>query len=39
MATDISIQSLFPSVQKSMLSDPNQTTFVGIDFGTSTTVD
>ena len=38
MATDISIQSLFPSVQKSMLSDPNQTTFVGIDFGTSTTV-
>ena len=38
MATDISIQSLFPSVQKNTLSDPNQMTFVGIDFGTSTTV-
>lgn len=38
MATDINIQSLFPSVKKTMLSDPNQTTFVGIDFGTSTTV-
>lgn len=38
MATDISIQSLFPSVNRTSLSDPNQTTFVGIDFGTSTTV-
>lgn len=38
MATDINIQSLFPLVQKSTSLDPNQTTFVGIDFGTSTTV-
>ena len=38
MATDINIQSLFPSVQTNMLSDLNHTTFVGIDFGTSTTV-
>lgn len=42
MATDINIQSLFPALRKTQLSQPMtdifNTTFVGIDFGTSTTV-
>jgi molecular chaperone DnaK (HSP70) len=42
MATDISIQSLFPTIKNIKTSndvtDIFETTFVGIDFGTSTTV-
>lgn len=42
MATDINIQSLFPAISNSNIAKPTtdvfNTTFVGIDFGTSTTV-
>ena len=42
MATDITIQGLFPAIGNSQISKPVvdvfNTTFVGIDFGTSTTV-
>ena len=42
MATDITINSLFPAVKSGQLSkqqsDIFNTTFLGIDFGTSTTV-
>ena len=42
MATDINIQSLFPALRNTQVSRPTtdifNTTFVGIDFGTSTTV-
>ena len=42
MATDINIKSLFPAIQKTQVSRPatdiSNTTFIGIDFGTSTTV-
>ena len=42
MATDINIQSLFPALRNSQISRPTidvfNTTFIGIDFGTSTTV-
>jgi molecular chaperone DnaK len=42
MATDVSIESLFPVIKHtqniSALLDVHSTTFVGIDFGTSTTV-
>lgn len=42
MATDINIQSLFPALRNSQIIRPTadvfNTTFVGIDFGTSTTV-
>ncbi|MDR0414753.1 MAG: Hsp70 family protein [Prevotellaceae bacterium] len=42
MATDINIQSLFPALRNTQVARPAtdifNTTFVGIDFGTSTTV-
>jgi len=42
MATDINIQSLFPALRNTQVARPTtdifNTTFVGIDFGTSTTV-
>ena len=42
MATDINIQSLFPALRNTHVAKPEidifNTTFVGIDFGTSTTV-
>jgi molecular chaperone DnaK len=42
MATDINIQSLFPALRNSQFEKPTidvfNTTFIGIDFGTSTTV-
>lgn len=42
MATDIDIQSLFPALRNTQVAKPAtdifNTTFVGIDFGTSTTV-
>ncbi len=42
MATDINIQSLFPTLRNTQVAKPTtdifNTTFVGIDFGTSTTV-
>lgn len=42
MATDINIQSLFPALRNSQIARPTtdifSTTFIGIDFGTSTTV-
>jgi molecular chaperone DnaK (HSP70) len=42
MATDINIQSLFPAIRKSQVAVPEidifNITFIGIDFGTSTTV-
>src|SRR5690606_25086848 len=42
MATDINIQSLFPALKNSQIARPTtdvfNTTFIGIDFGTSTTV-
>lgn len=42
MATDINIQSLFPALRNTQVAKPTtdifNTTFVGIDFGTSTTV-
>lgn len=42
MATNINIQSLFPAIRNSQIAKPAtdifNTTFVGIDFGTSTTV-
>ncbi len=42
MATDINIQSLFPALRNSQIAKPTtdvfNTTFIGIDFGTSTTV-
>lgn len=42
MATDINIQSLFPAIQNKQVTRPItdvfNTTFIGIDFGTSTTV-
>lgn len=42
MATDINIQSLFPALRNTQVSRPGtdvfNTTFIGIDFGTSTTV-
>lgn len=42
MATDINIQSLFPALRNSQIARPTtdvfNTTFIGIDFGTSTTV-
>jgi molecular chaperone DnaK len=42
MATDINIQSLFPALRNTQVAKPVtdifNTTFVGIDFGTSTTV-
>jgi molecular chaperone DnaK (HSP70) len=42
MATDINIQSLFPALRNSQIARPKtdvfNTTFIGIDFGTSTTV-
>lgn len=42
MATDISVQSLAPTIFKNRLAEQalnlNNTTFIGIDFGTSTTV-
>lgn len=42
MATDINIQSLFPALRNTQVAKPAtdvfNTTFVGIDFGTSTTV-
>jgi molecular chaperone DnaK (HSP70) len=42
MATDITIQGLFPAITDSRISKPVtdlfNTTFIGIDFGTSTTV-
>ncbi len=42
MATDINIQSLFPALRNTQVARPStdvlNTTFVGIDFGTSTTV-
>lgn len=42
MATDINIQSLFPTLRNSQITRPTtdvfNTTFIGIDFGTSTTV-
>lgn len=42
MATDINIQSLFPAIRNTQVARPAtdifNTTFVGIDFGTSTTV-
>ena len=42
MATDINIQSLFPALRNSQITRPTidvfNTTFIGIDFGTSTTV-
>ena len=40
--TDINIQSLFPALRNSQIARPTNdvfnTTFIGIDFGTSTTV-
>jgi len=42
MATDINIQSLFPALRNTQIAKPAtdvfNTTFIGIDFGTSTTV-
>ena len=42
MATDINIQSLFPALKNTQVAKPAtdvfNTTFIGIDFGTSTTV-
>ena len=42
MATDINIKSLFPAIRNSQVAKPMtdifNTTFIGIDFGTSTTV-
>ena len=42
MATDINIKSLFPAIQKTQVAKPIvdifNTVFIGIDFGTSTTV-
>ena len=42
MATDINIQSLFPALRNTQVARPTtdvlNTTFIGIDFGTSTTV-
>ncbi|WP_295664439.1 Hsp70 family protein [uncultured Mucilaginibacter sp.] len=42
MATDINIQSLFPAIRNQQVAKPINdvfnTTFIGIDFGTSTTV-
>ena len=42
MATDINIQGLFPALRNTQVAKPAtdifNTTFVGIDFGTSTTV-
>ena len=42
MATDINIQSLFPALRNTQVGRPGtdvfNTTFIGIDFGTSTTV-
>ena len=42
MATDINIQSLFPAIRNIQVARPAtdilNTTFIGIDFGTSTTV-
>ena len=42
MATDINIKSLFPAIRNSQVTKPAtdifNTTFIGIDFGTSTTV-
>ena len=42
MATDINIKSLFPAIQKTKVAKPLvdifNTVFIGIDFGTSTTV-
>ena len=38
MATDITINSLFPAVKGGKHSDIFNTTFIGVDFGTSTTV-
>jgi molecular chaperone DnaK (HSP70) len=42
MATDINIQSLFPAIRNAQVTIPvvdiSNTTFIGIDFGTSTTV-
>jgi molecular chaperone DnaK (HSP70) len=42
MATDINIQSLFPALRNAQVGRPGKdvfnTTFIGIDFGTSTTV-
>lgn len=40
MATEVTISSLFPTLNQAISpsSDPTNTTFIGIDFGTSTTV-
>jgi molecular chaperone DnaK len=42
MATDINIQSLFPALRNTQVARPAtdvfNTSFIGIDFGTSTTV-
>ena len=42
MAIDINIQNLFPAIRNTQVASPStdifNTTFVGIDFGTSTTV-